>query len=484
MQRWRTCALDWFGSGEHFCLAKKLGSYTHCGVPAHAKGTCKKNKAKVVVDAYYVPGGTILQRPTAKVDPMIRQVDVPAKYISIFRTSRLTTAKWKDLIINTKTDIGDSEREDDDSKPNKGAEDKEMEEDDGSIPLEFDKGEDYMTETEMTEEAFKITWDCSLSQVGGDADWAPTAQAHRAAIDLLGSLLNSSTKRHIACIKALNARADLGSQEATNISRQLRQLLQVVHEHRTLAESVNAALEAGHASAESLEDLKGEMDNFVINLNTFSSEAKVTSESILKMITLFRKRAQTREDNIQARILQIELVIGGFPRPSSPPALQHQLFNQPSMGDTPLGTTIVGGTGTILTANMLFSLVPELQVKVDMITERAEHNGVLFDGITFNSESELSVWFALHNPSGAGCAAMVDFQSIWAYAELDAADSSAWLSNMEKSRKMGLKGGRYKAMYMHSMGMKYPSYFVGKATNITSTRPSRCWIQVNPHKGS
>ena len=33
------------GSGEHFCLAKKLGSYTHCGIPAHAKGIRKKNKA-------------------------------------------------------------------------------------------------------------------------------------------------------------------------------------------------------------------------------------------------------------------------------------------------------------------------------------------------------------------------------------------------------------------------------------------------------
>ncbi len=72
------------GSGERFCLAKKMGSYTHCGVPAHAKGTRKKNKAKVVADAYYVLGGMILQRPTAKVDPMIRQVDIPAKYIPIF----------------------------------------------------------------------------------------------------------------------------------------------------------------------------------------------------------------------------------------------------------------------------------------------------------------------------------------------------------------------------------------------------------------
>ena len=92
------------GSGERFCLAKKLGPYTHCGLPAHAKGIRKKNKAKVVADAYYVPGGTIHQRPTAKVDPMIARVDLPAKYIPTFRTARLTTAKWKDLIIDARTD--------------------------------------------------------------------------------------------------------------------------------------------------------------------------------------------------------------------------------------------------------------------------------------------------------------------------------------------------------------------------------------------
>jgi hypothetical protein len=104
------------GSGERFCLAKKLGPYTHCGLPAHAKGIRKKNKAKVVADAYYVPGGTIHQRPTAKVDPMIARVDLPAKYIPTFRTARLTTAKWKDLIIDARTDIGDSEEDEDNSK--------------------------------------------------------------------------------------------------------------------------------------------------------------------------------------------------------------------------------------------------------------------------------------------------------------------------------------------------------------------------------
>jgi hypothetical protein len=138
----------------------------------------------------------------------------------------------------------------------------------------------------LADEAFEIAWDCSISQVGREVDWVPTAQAHRAAIDLLGSVLNSSTRRHIACIKTLNARANLGSQDANDIRQQLRTLLTVVHEHKTLADSVNATLEAGHASAEALEDLRGEMDTFANSLNDFSTEAKVTSEKILKMIVL------------------------------------------------------------------------------------------------------------------------------------------------------------------------------------------------------
>ena len=153
----------------------------------------------------------IHQRPTAKVDPMIARVDLPAKYISTVWTTRLTTAKWKDLIIDARTDIGDSEEEDDNSKTNEEAEDNEMEEDNDSIPSGSEEGD------LLADKAFEIAWDCSISHVGREADWAPTAQAHRAVIDLLGSVLNSSTRHHIACIKTLNARADLGSQEANNI---------------------------------------------------------------------------------------------------------------------------------------------------------------------------------------------------------------------------------------------------------------------------
>ncbi len=131
----------------------------------------------------------------------------------------------------------------------------------------------------------------------------------------------------------------------------------MVHEHKTLTDSVNAALEVGHASAKALEDLKGEMDTFANSLNDFSKEAKVTNEKILKMIVLIRQRTRTRDDNMHTRILQIESVIGGFQHPQSPPSFQQHLLSSPKGGDTPLGTIVVGGSDTTITANLLFNLI-------------------------------------------------------------------------------------------------------------------------------
>ena len=394
---------------------------------------------------------------------MILKRDVPRKYLRQLETGKLTTAEWKNLIIDARTHVEDSGGEDD--------EDEEMEYDDedeaDSLPSGFNEGQ-YDEEDLQTGDIFEVDWEDSQTGEGGD--WVPSMKSHRAAIDLLGSILNSSTRRHLACVKALNARADLGNQEGNETRKQVRRLLQMVHEHKNLADAVHAVLEADQVSSTlTLEELRKEMDKFAVDLQDFSAEARVTSESILKMIALIRQRAQARDDNMRARIVQMEAVIGGFPRPPSPSlTMHHQAITTTDVGDTPLGTATIGGTDTTITANMLFNLVRELQGKVDLLTERAKHTGIVFNGVAFNSESELSAWFARHNPSGAGRAAMVDFQSIWAYAESDTLEASVWLSDLEKSRKMGFKGGRYEATYTHSMGMKYPAQFVGKE-KITST---------------
>ncbi len=78
------------------------------------------------------------------------------------------------------------------------------------------------------------------------------------------------------------------------------------------------------------------------------------------------------------------------------------------------------------------------------------------------------MWLAKHNPSGMGFAAMVDFDSIWAFVNSELQDSLSWINDMEKSWKIGFKGGKMDAIYMHSMGQKYPPVFVGKEKNIAS----------------
>jgi hypothetical protein len=298
-------------------------------------------------------------------------MSLASKFLSQFETGRLTSTGWKDLIIDARTYVDDSEDKDmkDDEE-----EDEEMG-DEGSIPSGFNKGK-----YDKVEE-FEFKWEGNLHQLGGDADWAPTVRAHQAAIDLLGHVLNTSSQCHLAEIKALDKQGNRGIQEATEMQVQLQWLHKLVQDHHSLANAVNAALETGHASLEALEKLKEEMDSFATSLKEFSVEAKVTSELILKMIGLLRSRAQARNDDVRACLAQLESIVNGIDCPASPPTVQQRFFQSSLGGDTPLGTAFIGGTETTLTANMLFNLIQELQAKVDLLAERAKNTGVIFNDL-------------------------------------------------------------------------------------------------------
>ncbi len=69
-------------SGVHFCVAPKELHYTHCGLPAHTKGIRKRNKFKAKLGSFYVPGGSVHGRQTAKMDPSIARADFPGSVVS------------------------------------------------------------------------------------------------------------------------------------------------------------------------------------------------------------------------------------------------------------------------------------------------------------------------------------------------------------------------------------------------------------------
>ena len=116
----------------------------------------------------------------------------------------------------------------------------------------------------------------------------------------------------------------------------------------------------------------------------------------------------------------------------------------------------------IISANYLFGIVREHQVKVNVLVERSKNTGVIFGQLAFASESKFLLWMVAQNPSGLGMAGFVDLISIWAFAAGDLVDTSTWLNEAHHAKLVGLKGGNADAMYAHSMRRRYPTSFTGR----------------------
>ncbi len=76
-------------------------------------------------------------------------------------------------------------------------------------------------------------------------------------------------------------------------------------------------------------------------------------------------------------------------QPPLPPRTQ-RLSTTTSLvnADTPIGRVGIGENAMFLTANMLFTMVRDLQAKVDILTKGSKSTGVIFDLRAFSLETE------------------------------------------------------------------------------------------------
>jgi hypothetical protein len=87
--------------------------------------------------------------------------------------------------------------------------------------------------------------------------------------------------------------------------------------------------------------------------------------------------------------------------------------------NTVFGVGHVGRADVDLSMNTLFGLVKSLNVKVQILAERAKNMGVLFHEIAYAPEKEFCLAYHPLNPSGKGVAGFVDIISIWNFAAID-----------------------------------------------------------------
>ena len=276
------------GTSNRFCLAAKNFPYSHCGIPAHGKGSNGSKKFTPTARTYYAPGGISSGRPTAKMTPCINLDDMPSYLLLKFENGKESADEWEKIIDKALKYDGEEDIEED---PDEEAEAEESE-DNSTIMSGMDEG--YYEDVEI-----KFDWDSELSDYAGNEAWAPTARAHRAALELLAQALATTSKTVGRDMKKLETLLQRNVPSLPEDNKARAALQHLVETHGSLAEAVRAAMESGENSTVDLEDLREDMNEFSANLKKYSEAAEVSSTTILQIIDRIRERANVRHIEIK-----------------------------------------------------------------------------------------------------------------------------------------------------------------------------------------
>ena len=99
------------GSNPRFCVAPKDEGYSHCGVKAHRAG----NKFVPQANCFYLPGGVIQGRHTARSDNCLPKDRVPSIMKVTFEEWLHMSRKWCHLIIDALTHVDNKDGEEGES---------------------------------------------------------------------------------------------------------------------------------------------------------------------------------------------------------------------------------------------------------------------------------------------------------------------------------------------------------------------------------
>jgi len=268
------------------------------------------------LDAFYVPGGIASGCPTAMMNPYILRENVPRHMLPKFKQAALKAEAWISFIQEAVLyDSIVAEEEDDAS--NGGEEEPALgqseEEESSTIASEMEEGKEEST--------FDFQWGEPLEE-DEDAESHPTASAHCKALELLGRFLVSLTKSTKAEFGSLKKILDGIAGETDEVKAQLGNLYDLVREHGSLADAVQASLTSGGLVQGDLSDLRIEMDSFSDDIRVFADSAKMSSETVLSIFSRIREKSNSRHQAMRSRLKLLEAAVDATRRPPSPPLTQ------------------------------------------------------------------------------------------------------------------------------------------------------------------
>lgn len=491
----RLC-LGIIGSSGRFCVAVKARGLNHCGTVAHAK-----SKFRVLPDSFYPPAGALLGKASAKQTPSISRSDIPRNVISIFETGMMSTTKWegafKDAIIrgpSTPTRAAPRGGVMSSAISEQGGVNERDEESVESVPTSISVP--LVEELEDLGRA-QPTWSTNPEGIRVPSDWTPVAKEERAVIERICEMVDNLNAAVPAIVNKLNTRyrptitghsqdIRIINDHVDELRGHLGSVLQLVADHGSLSQAVNAALAGSNTSLSAFQSLEEELHIFAEELADCAERADVSKDQLLSLINRVSQSATQRAQALDLRMRAVEAGGNGRgpARRAAGAGLQSDVDEIPFElnGDTSFGRTTVGSTEVDLTMNGLFAQLRTLESRLQAVSERTRSSGVVFHRLAFASEADFGYWYLSNNPQGEGPSAFVDIVSIWAFASSESA-ATEWLVDLHRSQSIGFKASP-DTLYAHSMTTRYPKAFVGKVDSILSADTIKMLASVDAWRGN
>jgi hypothetical protein len=229
------------------------------------------------------------------------------------------------------------------------------------------------------------------------------------------------------------------------------------------------------------------MDELGEELRNFAMTTNVSKGFLLNVIARVRDNTQQGSKRALDKAIKIKQLLhcgmANQGQPPLPPVTHRVTLSSTAIdANTQLGMVNIGGTTSPLTVSMLFTMVSDLQAKVDILNKHSKSTKVIFDCKAFALKTDFILWFTSRSPAGERVATWVNIISIWTFGTANHIDTTQWLMELYRSKSVSLKGSM-DVPYVHLISTCYPPLFVGMAKDqILSTTTIKMFDSHNARR--
>ena len=430
----------------------------------------------MTIDAasFWLPGGTILNNPTARTTPFLLESRLSAEDVTFLHSVDAPVARWREVFTMMERRLADRAkarlaRKEERASESGGSRGKNGPgEDDLEAPLSVHADDEMQMDDERSEDVHSMFNEFTQGLSGATVDTTNLA----AVVSMLKAKVEAQEGTIAELKEKMEERTSGGGMfgaDVEDLTEHIGDVYPLVREYGSVGQALLDTIQRQDNSEAVISTVVADTQVHTREINDLQELTDANKIELLEFLKRLAERSSRQHTSLTHLIQDVQRGIAGG------------AGGGVDM-DTVFGTETVGSLAVDVSMNYVFAQLRGMSGTLEELASRYKSSGVTYQGCSFASPEEFSKWYMLHNPSGSGMAAIVDFVSIWCFSQASAQTSVEWLSTVEKSAKLGL--GSQETAYVHTMSHKYPPRLAGKVTVILSTESIKMLKSFDEWRGT